>query len=141
MLRTKTQEYLNSDEVQKSLSGSARFLVNKRQAQSRQSDQDHWERYCYGVWDYCCIEPCNDHGKKYFERRTLQRHIQEMHPGCSDVERWLDEDRRFRIDRARMIFTMRSRNLAFSWPYGQGANIRCSLCPSQHWDRKRYWRS
>ena len=44
---------------------------------------------------YCYIEPCNDHGKKYYERRDLQRHIQEMHPGCSDAERWLDEGKRF----------------------------------------------
>lgn len=94
-LRTETQAYLDSDEAQASLRQSAEHLFKKRRDRSNQPDQDHWERFCHGVEYYCSITPCNDHGHKYRERRDIQRHIQETHPGCDNTETWLDRGKRY----------------------------------------------
>lgn len=47
-LHTETREYLNSREARDRLTENARYLFQKRQERSRQSDRDPWERFCHG---------------------------------------------------------------------------------------------
>ena len=94
-LRTKTQEYLDSSEAQVRILESAENLVSKRQSRSLHADPDHWERYCYGVKYYCRVNPCSDQLQEKSERQSLRRHIEEMHPGCREIEDMLDQGKVF----------------------------------------------
>lgn len=60
LIRTKTQEYLDSAEGQRHISDSARQLVNVRRARSSNKYIDRWERFCHGVEYACCVPTCPD---------------------------------------------------------------------------------
>ncbi len=93
-LRTMTQIYLDSSDAQAGILGSAEYLAAKRRSRSLHSDQDHWERYCHGVGYYCKVKPCGNQ-EKFLERQRLRRHIEEMHPGCHNIEHVLDQGKVF----------------------------------------------
>ena len=97
LIRTKTQEYLDSPDGQRQISTSASLLVNVRRARSTQMYIDRWERFCHGV-EYACCEPtCPDgRDKKYPSRVALRSHVEEIHPSrCNRLDPFLDECKRF----------------------------------------------
>lgn len=100
LIRTKTQDYLNSQEGQQQISTSARQLVNVRRLRSSDMHIDRWERFCHGVEYACCVTTCPDgKDKRYEDRQALRRHIQELHPDkCNMLENFLDECKRFPDD-------------------------------------------
>ena len=100
LIRTKTQDYLNSQEGQQQISTSARQLVNVRRLRSSNMHIDRWERFCHGVEYACCVTTCPDgKDKRYDDRQALRRHIQELHPDkCNMLENFLDECKRFPDD-------------------------------------------
>ena len=97
LIRTKTQDYLDSPDGQQQISASARQLFNVRRARSSYTYIDRWERFCYGVEYACGVTTCTDgKDKKYEDRQALRRHIQELHPSkCNVLESFLDECKRF----------------------------------------------
>lgn len=97
LIRTKTQDYLDSAEGQQQISVSARQLVSVRRARSSHMYIDRWERFCYGVEYACCVNTCPDgKDKRYEDRQTVRRHIQEFHPyKHNTLESLLDECKRF----------------------------------------------
>ena len=97
LIRTKTQDYLDSVEGQRQITDSARELVTIRRARSSQAYLDRWERFCHGVEYACCIPTCPDgRDMRYADRQALGRHIQEMHPSeCNMLDSILDEGKRF----------------------------------------------
>ena len=100
LIRTKTQDYLDSAEGQRQINASARELVITRRARSSQNYLDRWERFCHGVEYACCVARCPD-GRDtiYTDRQALRRHILEMHPSeCNTLESLLDEGKRFPDD-------------------------------------------
>lgn len=100
LIRTKTRDYLNSQEGQQQISTSARQLVNVRRLRSSNMHIDRWERFCHGVEYACCVTTCPDgKDKRYEDRQALRRHIQELHPDkCNMLESFLDECKRFPDD-------------------------------------------
>ena len=100
LIRTKTQDYLNSQEGQQQISTSARQLVNVRRLRSSNMHIDRWERFCHGVEYACCVTTCPDgKDKRYDDRQALRSHIQELHPdSCNMLENFLDECKRFPDD-------------------------------------------
>lgn len=97
LIRTRTQEYLDSPDGQQQINTCARQLVNVRRARSSHMYIDRWERFCYGV-EYACCEPDCPGGKdkRYEDRPALQRHIQEFHTAKGDgLESFLDKCKRF----------------------------------------------
>ena len=98
LIRTKTQDYLNSADGQTLISTSARQLVNIRRARSSPTYIDRWERFCYGVDYHCCANSdCPDsRDKKYEDRQALRRHVQEFHPSeCDNLDELLDRCKQF----------------------------------------------
>ena len=93
LIRTKTQNYLDSPDGQRLISASARQLVNIRRARSSPTYIDRWERFCYGV-DYHCraASNCPDSRDRRFEdRQALRRHVQEFHASeCDNLDELLD---------------------------------------------------
>ena len=86
LIRTKTEEYLASDEGRRIVSQAAQELVIVRQARSTwRQDPDRWERFCHGVEYACRITPCNQ-GEKRWERQQLRSHLEECHPTHCDAD-------------------------------------------------------
>lgn len=100
LIRTKTQDYLDSVDGQKQISASARQLVDVRRARSSPRYTDRWEKFCHGVEYACCVTTCFDgKDKRYEDREALRRHIQELHPSkCKMLESLLDNGKRFPDD-------------------------------------------
>lgn len=97
LIRTKTQDYLDSPEGRQHISASARLLVRVRRARSSDMYIDRWETFCHGV-EYACCEPTCPDGKDkmYDDRNALRRHVQELHRSrCNRLEAFLDECKRF----------------------------------------------
>lgn len=97
LIRTKTQDYLDSAEGRQQILASARQLVNVRRSRSSHMYIDRWETFCHGVEYACCVTDC-PHGKdkRYEDRQALRHHIQEFHPSkCNELEFFLDECKRF----------------------------------------------
>lgn len=97
LIRTKTQEYLDSPDGQQQISHSARQLVNVRKARSSPEYIDRWERFCHGVEYACCVPTClAGRDKRYEDRQALRRHVQESHASeCNRLEFWLNDGKRF----------------------------------------------
>ena len=97
LIRTKTQDYLDSAEGQRQIKASARELVTIRRARSSEAYLDRWERFCHGVEYACCVATCPDgRDMRYADRQALRRHIQEVHPSeCDTLDSVLDEGKRF----------------------------------------------
>ena len=97
LIRTKTQDYLDSAEGQQQISASARQLVNVRRARSSHKYIDRWEKFCHGVEYACCVTTCPDgKDKRYEDRQALRIHIQDVHPSKNNsLETFLDECKRF----------------------------------------------
>ena len=98
LIRTKTQDYLNSPDGQRLIATSARQLVSIRRARSSPMYSDRWERFCHGV-DYHCraTSDCPDsRDKRYEDRQALRRHVQEFHPSeCDNLDELLDNCKQF----------------------------------------------
>ena len=98
LIRTKTQNYLDSSDGQRLISASARKLVNVRRARSSPTYSDRWERFCHGFEYHCgATSGCPDsRDKRYEDRQALQRHVQEFHPSeCDELDKFLDSCKRF----------------------------------------------
>ena len=96
LIRTKTEDYLESEEGQQQIVDSARQLVDVRKARSSQTHIDRWERFCHGVEYIGCLDDCAHGRVKYEDRQALERHIRENHPReCDRLESLLDECKRF----------------------------------------------
>ena len=97
LIRTTTQDYLDSPEGQQQITDSARQLVDIRRARSSQVYIDRWEIFCHGVEYACCVDTCPDgRDKRYENRQVLRSHMQEIHPSdCNMLESLLDECKRF----------------------------------------------
>ena len=97
LIRTKTQDYLNSPDGRQQISASARQLVNVRRARSSDMYIDRWEKFCHGVEYACCDSDCPEgRDRRYEDRQALRRHVQEIHPSrCNRLESFLDECKRF----------------------------------------------
>ena len=97
LIRTKTQDYLDSPDGRHQISASARQLVDVRRARSSPSYSDRWERFCHGVEYACSVTTCPDgKDKRYEDRQALRRHVLENHPSwCNMLEDFLDECKRF----------------------------------------------
>ena len=98
LIRSKTQDYLDSPDVQRLISAYARQLVSIRRARSNPTYSDRWERFCHGVEYNCCATSnCPDsRDKRYEDRQALRRHLQEFHPSESDnIEELLDRCKLF----------------------------------------------
>ena len=101
LIRTKTQDYLESEDGRQQISDSARQLVNVRRDRSSLAYRDRWEGFCHGVYYHCPVTTCPDgREKKYPDRQALRRHVCEVHPDrCDDgLESLLDEGKRFPDD-------------------------------------------
>ena len=101
LIRTKTQDYLDSPDGQRLISASARQLVNIRRARSGPTYIDRWERFCHGVEYHCCAtSDCPDsRDRKFEDRQSLRRHVQEFHPSeCDNLDELLDRCKRFPED-------------------------------------------
>ena len=86
-IRSKTQDYLNSDTARADIDSTARRLVNNRRARSRWgADPDRWERFCHGVEYACCVNPCQNGGDPFLQREELRRHILETHRSNYDID-------------------------------------------------------
>ena len=95
LIRTKTQDYLDSPEGRRQISASARELVTVRRARSSEAYIDRWEKFCYGVEYACSVDTCPD-GRStiYADRQALRNHVQESHSSkCSEY--FLDGCKRF----------------------------------------------
>ena len=87
LIRTKTQEYLESPDGKQYVSGAARRLVEVRQSRSTwRLDPDHWERFCHGVEYACRVSQCS-WGERRWERQGLRRHLEEVHPSHCNANR------------------------------------------------------
>lgn len=97
LIRTKTQDYLDSPEGQRQISDSARHLVKVRRARSSSMYIDRWERFCHGVEYACHVPTCPDgRDKRYEDRQALRRHIQAFHAvSLNELESLLDDSKRF----------------------------------------------
>ena len=102
LIRTKTQDYLDSPEIQRQITASATELVNIRRARSSQPYIDRWERFCHGVEYACPVATC--HGGRdttYADRQALELHIEENHneeinlSEGNTLESLLNEGKRF----------------------------------------------
>lgn len=88
LIRSKTQDYLNSPLTQAEISATARRLVSVRRARSSwPRDPDRWERFCHGVEYACCVDPCHHGGERFPSRQNLRRHIEDVHQSCYDASR------------------------------------------------------
>ena len=97
LIRTKTQEYLDSEDVKQQISDSAKQLVEVRKARSDTAYRDRWERFCHGV-DYACNQPTCPDGKdkRYPHRNSFKSHVELIHPSeCDDLESFLDVCRQY----------------------------------------------
>ena len=92
----KTEDYLRSDSVKKSIIETARILVETRRARAFDPDSDHWERFCHGVEYVCIVFNCTDKGKIHRKRRDLRCHLEDVHHiRSSEIETVLDRGKRF----------------------------------------------
>ena len=89
LIRTKTDDYLQSPGVHEKIVESARSLVTIRQLRSVAEYSDRWERFCHGVEYACRWDGCDESGRR-FKRRELRRHLEETHR-C--VDRGLLDDK------------------------------------------------
>ena len=97
LIRSRTQEYLDSPDGRQQITDAATQLVNVRRARSSQAYIDRWERFCHGVEYACCVATCPDgRDKRYEDRQALRSHIREIHPSERNrLESLLDECKRF----------------------------------------------
>ncbi len=96
LIHEKTNEYLHLDSVRKSITETARALVETRRARASDPDLDQWERFCHGVEYVCPLVMCDDRGNIHRKRRELRRHLEDVHhTDSSEIETVLDQGKRF----------------------------------------------
>lgn len=78
LIRTKTRDYLQSEDVQRDIDEVAQRLVQIRRRRAEQSNSDHWERFCHGVEYSCCVSKC-PHGERMARLEELRHHLQNTH--------------------------------------------------------------
>ena len=100
LMRTKTEEYLQSPDVKRDIAEIARQLVDiRRQRSIWEPDLDRWERFCHGVEYACPVSTCKDDAKRYKTRRGLQAHLKAAHSIDPDkLETLLDAGKRYPLD-------------------------------------------
>lgn len=103
LIRTKTEEYLQSPDVKKDIAEIARQLVEiRRQRSTWKPDLDRWERFCNGVEYACPVSTCKDNAKRYKARQSLRNHLTEIHSIEPDkLEPLLDAGKRSLFDQFR----------------------------------------
>lgn len=103
LIRTKTTDYLQSEDVKAIIRTVAESLVRTRRSRASQTNSDQWERFCHGVEYACHVNGCN-HGERIAKREDLRQHLQKEHSleNESEISNLLDRGKYFRLFLTRM---------------------------------------
>ena len=77
-IREYTEAYLSQPETIEMIDQCAKLLVDGRRGRAR-SDQQRWEKACFGTWYMCRIPECPRGEKEYETRKQLRKHLLDKH--------------------------------------------------------------
>ena len=77
-IREYTAAYLSQPDTIEMIARCAELLVEGRRGRAR-SDEQRWERACFGFWYQCRIPECPRGEKEYETRKQLRKHLLDKH--------------------------------------------------------------
>ena len=100
LIRSKTNEYLQTPDAIRSIQDSAQRLVDIRRERINGPDLDRWEKFCHGLKFRCQVEGCQDLANRSEERETLRQHLQEEHSilDAGELEALLDRGKCYSVE-------------------------------------------